>query len=124
MAFRSSNILNTSTKSLHLNENLSWLNEAKPHRARPDTFYYYKAKVMKTIATIFFVLFVGMAANAQATTKEVKVETIKMTVVAPTAKKGIRLENKVEVARLYKFSNSRVKKELSFTTKNNRTKIA
>ena len=79
---------------------------------------------MKTIATLFFVLFIGMAANAQATAKEVKVETIKMTIVAPTAKKGIRLENKVKVARLYKFSNSRVKKELSFTTKNNRTKMA
>ena len=79
---------------------------------------------MKTIATLIFLLLIGISTNAQATTKEVKVEAIEMTVAFPTAKKEVESRDKVEVARLYKFPNSRVKKALSFMTKRNRTKMA
>lgn len=57
---------------------------------------------MKTITTIFFILFIGMSAQAQNNTTDVKVETIEMGVVIETATK-LNLENTTEVARLYKF---------------------
>ncbi|MFS4456276.1 hypothetical protein [Maribacter sp. 2304DJ31-5] len=78
---------------------------------------------MKTIATIIFTIFIGIAAQAQSTTAEVKVETIGMTIVTETAYE-LDTETKAEVARLYKFKNARVKKALSFTTKRNKAKMA
>jgi len=78
---------------------------------------------MKTIATIFFIFFIGTAAQAQNNTTDVKVETIEMTIVTETVKE-INLETKTEVARLYKFKNARVTKALSFTTKRNKAKMA
>jgi len=81
---------------------------------------------MKTIATLIFTLFIGVSAQAQKATEEVKVETIEMTIVdvTTTQENEVKLENTTEVARLYKFKNSRVKKALSFTTKNNKYKMA
>ena len=79
---------------------------------------------MKTIATLIFVLFVGVAAQAQNTTEQVKVETIEMTIVTSTENKEVTLEKTNEVARLYKYKNSRIKKALSFTTKRNKAKMA
>lgn len=78
---------------------------------------------MKTIATLIFVLFIGVAAQAQNTTEEVKVEVIELTIVTETTVANIATEN-TEVARLYKYKNSRVKKALSFTTKRNKAKMA
>ncbi len=78
---------------------------------------------MKTIATIFFIFFIGTAAQAQDNTNDVKVETVEMSIVTETAYE-LKLEKKTEVARLYKFKNSRIKKELSFYTKRNATKMA
>jgi hypothetical protein len=78
---------------------------------------------MKTIATIFFIFFIGMSAQAQNNTTDVKVETIEMTIVTETATE-LNLENTAEVARLYKFKNARVTKALSFTTKRNKAKMA
>ncbi len=78
---------------------------------------------MKTIATLIFVFFIGVAAQAQNTTEEVKVEVIEMTIVTETTVAKIATEN-TEVARLYKYKNSRVKKALSFTTKRNKAKMA
>ncbi len=78
---------------------------------------------MKTIATIFFILFIGTAAQAQDTVKDVKVDTVEMTIVTETAT-TIKLDETKQVARLYKFKNSRVKKELSFATKRNSPKMA
>lgn len=72
---------------------------------------------MKTLLTIIFVLFIGMAAQAQDTHSEVKVETVEMTIVTSTTTENT-------VARLYKFKNSRIKKALSFTTKRNKAKLA
>ena len=78
---------------------------------------------MKTIATIFFIFFIGTAAQAQNNTTDVKVETIEMSIVTETVKE-LNLETKTEVARLYKFKNARVTKALSFTTKRNKAKMA
>ncbi len=73
---------------------------------------------MKTLVTLIFVLFISFTAQAQNNTAEVKVETIEMSIVVETAEKEVKL------ARLYRRSNSRVKKALSFTTKRNRAKLA
>ena len=79
---------------------------------------------MKTIATLIFVLFIGVVAQAQTATGEVKVEVIEMTIVTETSADKVVIEKNTEVARLYKYKNSRVKKALSFTTKRNRAKTA
>lgn len=78
---------------------------------------------MKAILTIIAVVFFGTVAMAQENSKEVKVDTIAVGVTLTIeVQKTIKKEG--EVARLYKFKNSRVKKELSFTTKNNKAKLA
>ncbi len=85
----------------------------------PVAFYLYKTQVMKTILTITFVLFIGMAAQAQ----DAKIEASEVKVEMADTKE-IKLERNTEVARLYKFKNSRVKKALAFTTKRNKAKMA
>ncbi|MFT5736628.1 MAG: hypothetical protein ACI9SG_000972, partial [Maribacter sp.] len=80
-------------------------------------------QVMKTTATIFFIFFIGMSAQAQNNTTALKVETIETTIITETAAE-LHLENTTEVARLYKFKNARVTKALSFTTKRNKAKMA
>jgi len=79
---------------------------------------------MKTVLTFIFIIFIGATAMAQDITKEVKVETLAY---------GIAMDIKIEkstttkehtVARVYKFKNSRVKKELTFKTKRNKSKMA
>jgi len=72
---------------------------------------------MKAIVTLLFILLIGFAAQAQENIAEVKVETAKKEIVTPTAKEN-------SVARLYRFKNSRIKKELSFKTKRNTAKLA
>jgi len=80
---------------------------------------------MKAIATIIFIIFFGITAQANNEVKEVKVETIEMTIVITTETKNeVKTETTTEVARLYKFKNSRIKKALSFTTKRNKAKMA
>lgn len=80
---------------------------------------------MKAIVTIIFIIFIGITAQAQNNTQEVQVETIEMTIVTATETKNeVKTETTTEVARLYKFKNSRVKKALSFTTKRNKAKMA
>lgn len=77
---------------------------------------------MKAILTLIFIIFIGVAAQAQNNTEEIKVETItmgiEMNLEAVTSKKD------TSVARLYMFKNSLVKKELSFATKNDKAKLA
>ncbi|MBT8209565.1 MAG: hypothetical protein KJP14_03475 [Eudoraea sp.] len=77
---------------------------------------------MKTLITLIFVLTIGVAAQAQDRTAEVKVETIEMTIVTSTTENKVEKEEKV--ARLYRRANSTVKKALSFTTKRNKAKLA
>ncbi|MFK7812037.1 MAG: hypothetical protein AB8B59_06055 [Maribacter sp.] len=79
---------------------------------------------MKSIITLVFVLFIGVALQAQSTTKEVKVETIEMGIVISIQQEEVTIEKNTEVARLYKFKNSRIKKALKFTTKRNKAKMA
>ena len=80
---------------------------------------------MKAIVTIIFIIFFGITAQANNEVKEVKVETIEMTIVIATETKNeVKTETTTEVARLYKFKNSRIKKALSFTTKRNKAKMA
>ena len=72
---------------------------------------------MKTLVTFFFFFLIGFAAQAQNSAPEVKVETVKKEVVTPSAEKE-------SVARLYRFKNSRIKKELSFKTDKSAAKLA
>ncbi|MDH3697648.1 MAG: hypothetical protein OER83_06130 [Flavobacteriaceae bacterium] len=72
---------------------------------------------MKTLITLIFILFIGLAAQAQDTSSEAKVNTVKMSIVTSSIKEN-------PVARVYKFKNSRVKKALSFKTKRNKAKLA
>lgn len=78
---------------------------------------------MKTIVTLIFVLFSGMALHAGSTNAEVKVDTDTKGIVTGI-KEETSLKNNGSVARLYLFKNSRVKKELSFATKRNNSKLA
>ena len=75
---------------------------------------------MKAIVTIIFIIFIGLTAQAQDMTPEVKVETVKTEIVTVTK---ITQENNA-IARLYRRPNTRVKKALNFTTKRNKAKLA
>ncbi len=79
---------------------------------------------MKTIATLIFVLFIGVATQAQTATEEVKAATVEMTIVTETSFEEVAFKSTTEVARLYKRSNTKIKKALSFTTKRNKAKMA
>ena len=72
---------------------------------------------MKTLITLIFILFIGVAAQAQDTASEVKVKTVEMSVVTSTSEENT-------VARVYKFKNSRIKRALTFKTKRNKAKLA
>lgn len=78
---------------------------------------------MKAILTLIAVISFGTLAMAQDISKEVKVETTAVGVELDiTIEKETKKET--EVARLYRFKNSRIKKALSFRTKKNRSKLA
>ncbi len=76
---------------------------------------------MKAILTFVFFFFITVAAMAN--TKEVKVATVTegVNLEITIAKEEVK---STEVARLYKFKNSRVKKALKFSTKANKAKMA
>ena len=78
---------------------------------------------MKTLATIFFIIFIGTAAQAQNATEDVKVETVEMTIATETTNE-LNVATKTQVARLYRLNNARVTKALSFTTKRSKAKMA
>ena len=80
---------------------------------------------MKSILTIIIVITFGVFAQAQNNTTEVKVATVEMSIVTfEEVKADTVTEDTLEVARLYRRSNSQVKKALSFSTKRNRAKMA
>jgi hypothetical protein len=80
---------------------------------------------MKSILTILFVLFIGLFAQAQDAKVEVKVATQTETVISVTPSIETRLNNsETKIARLYMDRNYKVKKELSFYTKANKSKLA
>jgi len=78
---------------------------------------------MKTIFTIIAVTFFGTMAMAQDMSKEVKVETVSESVELNINIQQDDTKDR-KMVRLYKFKNSRVKKELSFSTKRNKAKLA
>ncbi|MDF4204440.1 hypothetical protein PXD56_15805 [Maribacter sp. SA7] len=78
---------------------------------------------MKTIIATIFIIFLTFTAQAQNNTADVKVETIEMSIVTETTNE-IKSESNTEVARLYKFKNSRIKRDLNFLTKANKPKMA
>ena len=85
---------------------------------------------MKAFLTLLIVLLFGATALAQNIENNVDVETFKMdlvldsstTTIVPSIE--ITKSEQNQVARLYKFKNSRVKKALTFTTKRNKAKMA
>jgi hypothetical protein len=86
---------------------------------------------MKAIITLILVLFFGATAIAQSNdTNDVKVETIEMGIVLDLGSdvsidfETVETEEENQVARVYRNKNSRVKKAISFTTKNDRPKLA
>lgn len=78
---------------------------------------------MKAIVTFIFIIFLGTSAMAQGTPKVAMVKTY-----AAGVELNINIDQDDvqmnEVARLYMFKNSRVKKALKFRTKRNASKIA
>ena len=85
-----------------------------------------KNQTMKAVFTLFAIVFLGTVAMAQTGAKEEKVATITMEVSIEKAEIQTSVEAKgnTEIARLYMFKNSRVKKALAFKTKRNRSKMA
>ncbi|RIV32495.1 hypothetical protein D2V08_12310 [Flagellimonas lutimaris] len=78
---------------------------------------------MKTIFTIIAITFFGTMASAQNISKEAKVDVLTEGVELNVEfNQTIRKDRKM--VRLYKFKNSRIKKELSFKTKKNKAKLA
>ena len=76
---------------------------------------------MKSIITLTAALFFTTFAMAQ----QEKVETITVPVqLEITIKKEVKADQGTEVARLYMFKNSRVKKEVNFQIKRTELKIA
>ncbi|MGX1929484.1 hypothetical protein [Flagellimonas sp. 2504JD4-2] len=78
---------------------------------------------MKAILTLIAVIFFGTLAMAQDASKEVKVETTTVGVELDITIQ-VETEKETEVARLYRFKNSRIKKALAFRTKRNKSKLA
>ncbi len=78
---------------------------------------------MKAILTLTLAVSFGITSFGQEVAKESKVEITPSNVVL---KEVINIETvkEKEVARVYMFKNSRIKKELAFRTKRNRSKMA
>lgn len=72
---------------------------------------------MKALLTLAFVLLIGTLAQAQDRPTETKVEAVQMELVPVQDIRISHTSNDNQVARLYRRAGSRVKKELSFTTK-------
>lgn len=80
---------------------------------------------MKAIATIVFIIFISFSAQAQENNSEVNAATQTETVVLANELITTTLNsNETKVARLYMDRNYKVKKELSFRTKKNKSKLA
>lgn len=86
---------------------------------------------MKAIITLALVIIFGATALANTNdTHDIKVETIEMGIVldsgidAAIDFEEVEASKEKKVARVYRSKNARVKKAISFTTKNNRPKLA
>jgi len=86
---------------------------------------------MKAIITLALVIFFGATALANTNdTHVIKVETIEMGIVLDSGVdttidfEEVEASKEKEVVRVYRNKNARVLKAISFTTKNNRAKLA
>lgn len=75
---------------------------------------------MKAVITLALIVLTGFTAQAQNRTPERKVAAIQMEVVQVGAIKVTAALKKTQVAGLYRRAGARVKKELNFTTKNDK----
>ena len=82
--------------------------------------------IMKAILTLFFVLIIGFFSFAQDAKIDSNVDTIQTEVVLTntTSVEKVEISTENNVARLYKFKNSRIKKALAFKTKLDKAKMA
>ncbi|MCM4168800.1 hypothetical protein KCTC52924_02493 [Arenibacter antarcticus] len=78
---------------------------------------------MKTIATLIFVLFIGMSAQGQKVNEEVKVLILTEGIEKYNSQEVV-VSSYNSVTRLYKFKNSTIKRALSFSTKLNKARLA
>lgn len=95
---------------------------------------------MKSIFTLLFVLFCGVAAVANTGKPRIElkpqiekayeikfskmVNNLDSGIVVATKFNEVKATSETEMVRLYKFKNSRIKKALKFTTKRNKAKMA
>lgn len=79
---------------------------------------------MKTITTLTLLLFFSLYAQGQDRKPLTKVETVTMEVIPVSAILKKKDQKPPQVARLYRRPNARVKKALSFTTRENRPRVA
>lgn len=78
---------------------------------------------MKTVATIIFTIFLGITAQAQTPTTDVKVDITETTIVTESTYE-LNIEKATDIARLYKFKNALILKALNFITKADKPKMA
>lgn len=84
---------------------------------------------MKAILTLIFVTAFGAAALAQNVENHDEIQSIEMGVVLDSGANStdtyqeIKTVNENQVARLYKFKNSKIKNALDFTTKRDKAKL-
>lgn len=76
---------------------------------------------MKAILTL--ILMIGIGSGALAKTADLSLPISRFQMIPSVEIAPATVENN-SVARLYRFKNSRVKKELSFYTKKNKAKLA
>ncbi len=92
--------------------------------------YVTQMLLMKSFLTLVLVLFFGTVVTAQNIINNDKVDILKMDIVlvigddANGAFEKVPVRSEKSVARLYRYKNSRVKKELTFSTKKSRPKLA
>lgn len=79
---------------------------------------------MKAIVTLFFVIFIGVSAQAQTATKpqQLKIVPVKITKIVLVTN-SLGLKSNTTIARLYLDKNAKVNKELAFVTKRNKSKL-
>ena len=79
---------------------------------------------MKTIATLIFVLFIGVSSQAQNELEQNSQPRLEVSVKTDIDKEILRASSSFKITRLYKRTHTRVKKELNFSTKKNGAKMA
>ncbi|WP_405398478.1 hypothetical protein [Maribacter sp. Asnod2-G09] len=85
---------------------------------------------MKALVTLLIIIFAGALAIAQTPQTDDKINTTEVGVVLVDSsdntgdEKKIQITDETSVARLYRYANARVNKELAFATKKSYGKLA